>query len=158
MADVRKRHPDIDPAHLIPEVNRRLIARMIEDAVAETQRRLDGLGARSPDDIRAAGAPVVAFSEPMNADCDALRAFLFSRVYRHPRITTVMTAAQTILTRLFARYMDEPAELPEKWLSETDPSDRSALARHVCDFIAGMTDRYALREHQRLFDATPELI
>lgn len=157
MHEVRAAYPGIEAPQLIHEINRRLISRMIEDVVAETRRRLAELRADGPDRIREAGVPVVAFSPAMQEDCDELRFFLLSWVYRHRRVTAVMSAAQTVLTDLFARYMSDPAALPERWLSETDRSDRAALARQVCDFIAGMTDRFALREHRRLFDATPEL-
>lgn len=157
LAEVRARYGGLEDPRLMPEVIRRLIGRMIEDVVGETRARLADRGARSADDVRAAGRPVVSFSGPMEAECDALRTFLTQRVYRQGRIARIMAQARGVILDLFARYMDEPAALPEKWHAVADCDDRHALARHVCDFIAGMTDRYALREHRRLFDRTPEL-
>jgi dGTPase len=90
----------------------------------------------------------------MAQDLDALRAFLAARVYRHPRVVRVMEGAESIVTDLFARYRDDLQALPPEW-REQAPAE--GYARYVCDFIAGMTDRYALAEHRRLFDATPKL-
>lgn len=93
----------------------------------------------------------------MTGELDALKAFLFARVYRHPRISRVMDNAETIVTELFAQYRSEPATLPDgrgDGLADLGDDER---ARRLGDFIAGMTDRFAIAEHQRLFDATPEL-
>jgi dGTPase len=154
LAEVRRAYPDLEGTRALYETTRRLITSLIEDAVAETRRRLDGLSPISADDVRHAGHPVVAFSAAMSRDLDALRAFLAARVYRHPRIVRVMTHAESIVTDLFARYRDNPEALPSEWREQ---APAHAYARYVCDFIAGMTDRYALGEHRRLFDATPEL-
>jgi dGTPase len=96
----------------------------------------------------------VAFSETMSRDLDGLRAFLAARVYRSPRIVRVMDDAERIVTDLFKRYRARPDALPPEWLEQ---APAHGYGRYVCDFIAGMTDRYALAEHRRLFDATPEL-
>jgi len=95
----------------------------------------------------------VAFSPAMAAADRAIKAFLFPRMYRHPRIVRIMDEAQAVVTDLFARYMSVPDDLP--WRDA--PAEAPARARQIADFIAGMTDRYALSEHARLFDSTPEL-
>jgi dGTPase len=154
LAEVRRDYPDLEGTRALYETTRRLITSLIEDAVAETRRRLDRLSPISADDVRHAGHPVVAFSAAMSRDLDALRAFLAARVYRHPRIVRVMNDAESIVTDLFGRYRDDPEALPPEWREQ---APTHAYARYVCDFIAGMTDRYALGEHRRLFDATPEL-
>ncbi|MGI9382742.1 MAG: deoxyguanosinetriphosphate triphosphohydrolase [Methyloligellaceae bacterium] len=157
LREVETRFSELERPRLIYEFNRRLITLMVDDALAETRRRLAALGPSSPDDIRAASAPVVAFSEAMDQACDELRFFLLNWVYRHRRISEIMTDAQSIVTDLFARYMSDPTALPEKWLAGAHPDDEVGLARQVCDFIAGMTDRFAIKEHRRLFDRTPDL-
>ena len=87
----------------------------------------------------------------------ALREFLVARVYRHPRIERIMTDAERVVRDLFGVYRANPDALPPDWREVARAMPPEAYARHVCDFIAGMTDRYALAEHRRLFDATPDL-
>lgn len=146
-----------DEPRRIYEVTRRMITLMIHDVVSESRRRLAALAPASPDDIRAAGTPVVAFSDPLARDLAGLKAYLFERVYRHPRINRVMGAAETIVARLFARYLADPAAMPAAWQSAAAGLAERRRARLVGDFVSGMTDRYAIAEHARLFDETPEL-
>jgi dGTPase len=157
LAEISRTHPDLDPARGAHEVVRRLITRMIEDVLAESMRRLDALGARSAADIRDAAGPVVAFSPAMAATDQAIKAFLLPRMYRHARVMRIMRDAEGIVGDLFARYSTEPAALPEEWREGLDGADAGQRARRIADFIAGMTDRFALTEHARLFDSTPEL-
>ena len=157
IAEVRDLYPDLEEPRLIYEVNRRLITRMIEDVVREAGVRLSALSPESVDDIRGANAPVVAFSNPMNAVCDELRAFLLARVYRQKRIMSIMEDAGRIVRELFSHYMGQPAAMPDSWHASVEGADERARAARVCDFIAGMTDRYAMREHRRTFDRTPDL-
>jgi len=157
IAEVQSLYPGLEGTRLIYEVNRRLITKMIEDAVGETRRRLDRLGPTTADQIRGAGQPIAGFSEAMNQELGELRIFLHDRVYGHARVKRVMASAQQIVRDLFERYLIEPDALPPKWLSVSPRADRQGHARNVSDFIAGMTDRYAIREHARLFDHTPEL-
>ena len=93
----------------------------------------------------------------MVRECDELRDFLRTRVYHHPRINRIMASAQSVVRDLFCRYMAEPDQLPPEWRREMADMSRESRARHTCDFVAGMTDRFALSEHRRLFDVTPEL-
>lgn len=157
LAEVREAYPGIDGTRLLYEAIRRLIGAMIEDAVAESERRLGALQPLSAADIRHAPHAVVAFSEEMRRDLDGLRAFLFARVYRHERIVRIMADAEGVVRDLFRRYSAEPETLPPDWRGPAPPCGTRAYARHVADFIAGMTDRFALAEHRRLFDATPDL-
>jgi dGTPase len=149
-------HPNIEPARRNSELNQRMITRMIEDVVGETRRRLTALDPASADAVRSAGAPMVGFSPPMAAAEKAIKTFLFDRMYRHKRVMRIMGDAEGVLRDLFARYAADPAALPAEWRHAL-PDDGHARARRIADFIAGMTDRYALGEHRRLFDATPLL-
>jgi dGTPase len=157
LADVGSAHPHLEGPRLLFEANRRLITAMIDDAVAETSARLRELRPGSADEVRHVGHAVAAFSEPMQRELAALRAFLTARVYRHPRIMRIMTDAEGVVTDLLGLYRRSPEALPPEWREQTRNRPAKSYARHVCDFIAGMTDRYALAEHRRLFDATPDL-
>ena len=149
-------HPGLETARRIHELTRRVITRFVEDVVAESERRLAPLAPASPEDIRRAGAPVVAFSPAIAAADAAIKGFLFPHVYRHPQVMAVRREADVIVRDLFRRFMAEPARMPDEWRADL-PADEARLARRVADYIAGMTDGYALQEHRRLFDATPDL-
>jgi dGTPase len=157
LAEVRAAYPGIDGPRLLYEAIRRLIGAMIDDAVAEAEWRLAKLAPQSAGDIRRAPEPMVVFSEAMQRDLDQLRAFLTARVYRHPRIARIMEEAEEVVHDLFRRYGEVPAALPSEWHEQAPPQGARAYFRHIADFIAGMTDRFALAEHRRLFDATPDL-
>ncbi len=139
------------------EITRRMITVMIADCVTESRRRLAELSPDSPDDIRSAGYPIVAFSEPMAADVAELRAFLYARVYRHPWVMGVMSRAERIVSDLFATYLADPGAMPPGWAEMAEGLDVSRRPRLVADYVSGQTDRYAIEEHRRLFDHTPEL-
>jgi dGTPase len=157
IAAIRVAHPALDPGRLVHEFIRRLISRLIEDVIAETGRRLGALEPGSADDVRGASAAVAAFS-PAMADTDrAIKGFLQPHMYRHPRVARVMTQAEGVVHDLFGRYSAHPGEMPEEWSDGLADADDATRARRIADFIAGMTDRFALVEHARLFDSTPEL-
>ena len=148
---------DAEPGRLIYEITRRMITVMVGDVIAESRRRLAALAPETSDDIRDAGRPVVAFSEPMTVDLARLKAFLFRAVYHHRKVLDVMERAEEIVRDLFARYNADPGSLPEDWREAFMPLDGRGRARLACDFLAGQTDRYAIAEYRRLFDATAEL-
>jgi dGTPase len=154
---VGKAYPNLDGPRRLHEANRRLISAMIDDAVAETELRLHQLAPRNADEVRHAGYAVAGFSESMLSELAALRHFLAIRVYRHPRIVAIMTDAESVVTDLFELYHVRIDALPPEWREQARDPRPETYARRVCDFIAGMTDRYALAEHRRLFDATPNL-
>jgi dGTPase len=157
LGGIRHQHPALDPSRLVHEVVRRLITQMIEDVTAETGARLRALAPRSADDVRHAAHPVGAFSSAMAEADRAIKGFLYPRMYRHDRIMRIMGDAEGLVCALFARYLDRPDDMPAEWAQIVDSGDPAARSRHIADFIAGMTDRYALMEHARLFDSTPEL-
>ena len=157
VADIHRAYPQIDPGRLVHEFIRRLIGLLIEDVVAETERNLVALAPKSADDIRQASAAVASFSPATEEAERAIKSFLKTRMYRHVRVVRVMDDAAAVLRRLFARYDACPADLPAEWGEGLAALPRAARARRIADFIAGMTDRFALAEHARLFDSAPEL-
>ena len=146
-----------EPRRIIYEITRRMITAMVADVVAETRRRAGAMNIGTLDDVRNADEPVVAFSGRMAAELAGLKTFLFQRVYRHPRVMAVMAGAEQIVRELFTHYQTEPSDLPAAWAERTQGRPAAEVAQVICDFVAGMTDRYAVEEHRRLFDATPEL-
>jgi dGTPase len=157
IASTRAAFPDLDDARIVHEFIRRLIGLLIEDVIAETRRRLTALAPRSTDEVRAAPSAVVGFS-PAIAEAERLiKSFLETRMYRHDRVKRVMSEAAGVVRELFLRYNTHPNDLPAEWSIGLTGLDEAARGRRIADFIAGMTDRYALAEHGRLFDSTPEL-
>lgn len=144
-------------SRLTYEVTRRLITILIHDVVTEARTRLAALAPASPDDIRAASRAIVAFSPRMAADLRGLKSFLMERVYRSQKVMHVMDEAEAVIARLFARYLDDPDALPPTWREAQRGLSERARARVIADFVAGMTDRYAIDQHRLLFDVTPEL-
>jgi dGTPase len=157
IGDIRAAHPGLDAHRLVHELVRQLIGLLIDDVVAETGRRLAGLAPCSADDVRAAPAAVAGFSAETGKADRAIKSFLEKRMYRHPRVMRVMDQAADVVRDLFERYSSHPADLPAEWKEGLDALDEASRIRRIADFIAGMTDRYALAEHARLFDSTPEL-
>ena len=147
--------PNLDEGRKGHEIMRRVITRFVEDVAAESEARIIALNPRSSDDIRRADRPVISFSSSFEPAEKELKAFLFRRMYRHERVQKLRDAATEIIENLFLRYMASPQEMGEAHVDA--PEDETRLARRVADYIAGMTDRFAIQEHQRLFDATPAL-
>jgi dGTPase len=154
---VRAQYPHLDTERLVHELSRRLISQMIEDVVAEARRRLERTAPRSADDVRRAGQPLIGFSPAMARADGEIKGFLSLRMYRQARIARIMREAEGVVRDLFERYSKNPADLPLGWTTDAEASGSQISARKIADFIAGMTDRYALVEHARLFAATPEL-
>ena len=157
LAEVDARYPGLEEARRIHEIVRRSITRMVEDVIGEAVRRLERLAPQSAEDIRRAGEPVVTFSPTMTAREKEVKSFLFANLYRHESVLAVRREVAAVVRELFAAYMDDPGKMPEEWRRGLDDADADRRARRVCDFIAGMTDRFAIEEHARLFDHTPDL-
>jgi dGTPase len=155
--EIGRRYPDLEPARFAHELIRRLITWMIEDVAAESARRLNALAPGSADDIRNADHAVIGFSGAMAEAERSIKDFLFPRMYRHERVMRVMREAEGVLRDLFRHFSKAPQDMPEEWRSGLAGADEATRARRVGDFIAGMTDRFALEEHRRFFDSTPEL-
>jgi dGTPase len=146
--------PALDPARTIHEMTRRLIDRLVRDVVAETEDRLAAVRPRSAADIRTAGRPMVALSPAMAPDETALRRFLEQRLYHDYRVNRMTSKARRIVSDLFQHFMAEPETLPTPWQLAIGSGSGAGdgRARVIADYIAGMTDRFAIAEHRRLFD------
>jgi len=155
--EVRRRYPDIGPQRLAHEAVRRLIGHMVDDLITETTSRLNDLSPSSSDDVRGCGAPVAAFSETLAEADKALRSFLFEHMYRHWRVVRMTSKARRIVSELFELYTAEPECLPPEWSAQTNGPGTARTARRAADFIAGMTDRFAIDEHRRLFEVRSQI-
>jgi dGTPase len=158
IADIARHYPDLDDIRRGAELVRELISYLIGAVVLETRRRLKLAQPKSADDVRNHGEVLIAFPAAASQAEAEIKTFLKQRMYRHPRVMRVMGEAEQILFDLFARYQAKPADLPAEWLPHGgDTETETERARRIGNFIAGMTDRFALTEHQRLFDSTPDL-
>ena len=155
--EIRARYPALDPARVAHELVRRLITWMVEDVIAESGRRLALAKPASVDAIRHARAPMIGFSDAMAEAEKTIKDFLYPRMYRHRRIMSVMEQAEDVVRELFDHYMAHADALPPEWRARPGEDGERAKARRTGDFLAGMTDPYALSEHARFFDSTPEL-
>jgi dGTPase len=144
-------YPKCDPGILRLEAVRRMIGAMVDDVLAETRRRAEAGKVTSPEDVRRLEHALVAFSREMVEDLSALRAFLMERMYRHWKVNRTRSQARRMLGEMFQLFMAEPDVLPAEWYARTEGRDDAGKARVVCDYIAGMTDRYAIEEHRKLF-------
>jgi dGTPase len=155
-AAVRARYPDHPEERLIPELVRDQIGLMVNDVLAETAARVAEAGARSAADVRAAGRALAGFSPALAAEERALKTFLYARMYNAPQVTAVRVEAQKVIANLAAAYRADPSLLPPEWRPES--SDPAATLRRIGDYIAGMTDRFAIRQHEALIGpvALPE--
>ncbi len=153
--EVRAKHPILDGRRLIYEIVRRLIGYMVDDLVEESGRRLDEVAPEDAESVRVANGPLVGFSEPMAAVHRELKKFLLDRLYRHSRVLRMTTKARRTVTQLFDAFASDVRLMPAEFSAAAERAasengDRGRL-RVVSDYIAGMTDRYAILEHERLF-------
>ncbi len=155
LADVLKHFPDLDQPRVIHETVRRVISAMVNDVLANTRKQLKSGKIETASDIRNAKAATIAFSRQTQENNRVLKQFLAARMYKHDRVLDIMDRAQRVICNLFEAYMNDEKLLPKNWRDDAPISDSSRYARQVCDFIAGMTDRYALDQHKRLFDLDP---
>jgi dGTPase len=151
-ATVDRAHPGLDPARRRHEALRRFFGALVEDVIATARANLADVAPRSVADIRAAGRSMVLFSPAMFADLKVIRAFLFKRMYRAPAVVEMRADVTKAIMALFPHFMAHPADLPKTWASEVQAARSDLhLARLVSDYIAGMTDRFALQTYNRVF-------
>jgi len=147
----RARHPGITENILIHEAVREMIGLMVGDVLEETRRRIDDRGVDSPEAVRALGQPIVAFSDDMTESLAALRRFLYANMYLHYKVKRMKEKGKRVVRDLFEAFLGDPGLLPTWVQSLSDGAGGDATARAVCDYIAGMTDRFAIEEHRKLF-------
>mgnify|MGYP000691735635 FL=1 len=155
--EVRARYPDLEDRRLIYEIIRRMIGTVVTDLIEETRRQLDAAGAQSIDDVRAAGKPLVNMSPQVYDQHVALKRFLNRHLYSHEQKLEMTRRAQRIIEDLFAAYSADPSRMPADFGDRAANLGESERARLIADYIAGMTDRYALQEYNKLFNPLEEV-
>ncbi|CDN47661.1 deoxyguanosinetriphosphate triphosphohydrolase [Neorhizobium galegae] len=158
MAEVRARYPHLEPSRFAHEIMRRQITHMVEDVIGVAQRNLDKVDPQSAADVRSAGHVIATFSGEMAETDRCIKKLLFSRIYRHPDIMRIRAGASQIVSDLFGAYMNDPSLMRSHyWVNHIAGLGETARARHVGDYLAGMTDTFAIKAHGELFDQTPDL-
>ena len=156
IAKVKAQWPDVTTHYIVQETIREMIGAMVTDVLKETNKRLEETAPTCVDDIRAAGRQTVAFSPEMYTMVEELRAFLLKRMYRHFTVNRIWNKVEKIIPEMFNTFMRHYNMLPDDWQIRVEQAggliDNVAQARIVCDYIAGMTDRYAIKEYDRLFN------
>ncbi|MGR3501140.1 deoxyguanosinetriphosphate triphosphohydrolase [Pseudaestuariivita sp.] len=147
--------PGLDPRRRRHEALRHVFGEMVGDVIETSQALLSDSGAETAADIRNLGRPVIRFSDSYWRDLQTIRAFLFRQMYRAPQVMDERARVTQVIDALFPHYMAHPSDLPDRWSAGTQGSTETARARLVADYIAGMTDRFALQEHQRLIGPLP---
>ena len=148
-AAVSRRWPSVAQDRLIGELIREQIGRMVNDVIAESRRRIAEAAPANIDDVRRQSRPLVAFSDAMAAEERALKRFMYARLYHHPRQRGISAQAGAVVAGLAAAYLSDSSLLPGHW-RDALPEGEPARTRHIGDFIAGMTDRYALARYREL--------
>jgi dGTPase len=148
--EVRRVHPDIEDRRLVYEIIRRMINRVVTDLIDTTQATLDDLKPKSIDDVRAHDGVMASFSEAVRNEHVALKAFLMKNLYKHPQVQEMTDSAGRMVSMLFQSYMSDPSQMPAEFSVAALSGDETARARVVSDYVAGMTDRFAIAEHERL--------
>lgn len=152
---IELRFPGAPQDRLLRELVRGQIGRMVNDVIETTRRNIAQSGLASVNDVRAAGRPLVTFSAAMADEERALKQFMYRRLYLHEEQQQTADRARDVIAALFAAYAQDPSHMPESWHA-TLPGNEPERSRHIADFIAGMTDRYAIDSYSRLFGQTPE--
>jgi dGTPase len=150
--EVERHYPDLAPARMAHEAVRRMVNRMVNDLVATTRENLRVSGVRSVEDIRALGRPAAAFSSEMALNIRELKGFLMNHMYRHWRVNRMTSKARKVLGELFTFFLNEPNCLPAEWQARAAADGEQGIAVVVCDYLAGMTDRFAIEEYERIFN------
>ncbi len=159
LREIEKLHPGLERGRVIHEIGRRVITRFVEDAIAESRRRLEDANLASATDVRTGQRPVIAFSDSIVAADVAFKAFLYPHMYRHDRVMKVRNEASAVVERLFDYFAEHAVSMPGEWAVRARSAAQADTRRLrlVTDYIAGMTDRYALAEHRRLFGDAPQI-
>lgn len=157
-AEVDRLHPGLEPMRRRHEALRRVFGVMVEDVIAVAENRLTALQPQSVDDIRSMEGPIIRFSKPLYQNLKAIKGFLFTQMYRAPSVVVERQRVTMMVNALFPLFMEQPELLPEDWHDDVARAmargneGKTDLARVVLDYVAGMTDRFAIQEYHRLVD------
>lgn len=158
MREVNDRYPGLEEGRFTNEVMRRQITAMVEDVIGVAQKNLREVAPQSADEVRHAGRALATFSPEMAEVDRQLKKLLFKHIYRNPEIMVIREGAARIVTDLFDAYIADPKLMGvHSWSAGIDQLEPAQIARHVADYLAGMTDTYAYNTHRQLFDHTPDL-
>ena len=150
-AEVDRLHPGLDPMRRRHEALRRVFGVMVEDVIAVAQNRLASLQPQSAQDIRDMEGPIIRFSKPLYQNLKAIKLYLFQHMYRAPSVVVERRRVTEMLNGLFPLFLNDPSKMPENWfLAAEEAGDETGRARVVLDYVAGMTDRFAIQEAERL--------
>ncbi|MDG1102878.1 MAG: deoxyguanosinetriphosphate triphosphohydrolase [Ascidiaceihabitans sp.] len=149
-AEVDAAYPNLETDRRRHEALRRVFGVMVSDVISTSRVILDESGAKSAREIRHLGRPVIRFSDAVFADLREIRSFLFNQMYRAPAVMAKRAEVTKVIRELFPLFLNDPSQLPANWHEELQGADKTAIARRVCDYISGMTDRYALLEYERI--------
>lgn len=156
LAHIRKTYPGISQAILVAELIRDMIGTMVVDVLDTSTANIKRINPQSPKDVSNAGEQIVRFSDEMEVKVNELRKFLFARMYKHYTVERIRLKVERIIPELFNAFLTQYRLLPDHWQRRVESvggeNDKMARARVVCDYVAGMTDRFAIREHERMFD------
>ncbi len=155
--EIDERYPHLDAHRRGHELTRRMITRFVEDVVQESEKRLGELAPQTADCIRRSEQAVIAFSPKMAETDKQIKQYLYPHMYRHERVMAMRAEAEMTLTKLFGHFMEKPSDLPPEWRLSESVAKEADLALRVSDYIAGMTDRYAILAYQRIFKSVPNL-
>jgi dGTPase len=157
LAQISASHKTLEKSRIIHELVRRVITRFVEDVLSESSRRAARIKPGCADDVRRGGEPLVGFSPEMAEADRAIKSFLFQKMYRHPKVLDVWENAEEVISRLFPAFFENPSLMPAEWAVSAASRKDDERALIVADYIAGMTDRYALGEYKRVFGSGVEL-
>lgn len=152
IAQVRAKYPTLSEYRQSHEVIRRMVSTMVEDVLVQARKTIADAKIHSVEDVRAYGKTLIQFSPEMETTHKSIKSFLFKHMYRHPRVNRMTSKAKRVVKELFDFFIAEPNCLPLVWYAQTDGKHSQRTAETIADFIAGMTDRFALEEHARIFD------
>jgi dGTPase len=153
-AEVDRLHPGLDPTRRRHEALRRVFGVMVEDVISVAENRLSASRPGSAQEIRDMDGPIIRFSKPLYQNLKAIKSFLFTRMYRAPTVLEERARVTAMVDALFPLFLRQPELLPDDWRGDVEAArDETELARVVLDYVAGMTDRFAIQEHARLFGA-----
>lgn len=150
--EVKNNFPDITDSRLIYEVGRKLMHRLIESLLFQTRLNIDKYNIKTESDIRELGKQIVTFTEKTEEEVKLIKDFLTKRVYKHYRVTSVTLQCQNVIKKLFSLYVENIDLLPPKWRKLIDENEEGSKMTIIADYIAGMTDRFAIKQYQAFYN------